>query len=163
MDTGMVFAIIFTVIIIGFVLAIGIGQIQDFFCLGSNAQTNKAVMDIESVVEEVYVLARGSSKTYTLSLPADSKICFVAEDPSPHPYLDTTKTWNPDKIILDEVFRNPNSPQYGSNLWIYHCGTPIGEGYKMKYLSPSKSFCAVSGRSIYIENAGAEVDISMPE
>lgn len=161
MNTGMIFAMIFTVIIIGFILAVGFGQIQDFFCLGSNAQANNAILGIESIVEEVFVMAAGSGKTYPLSLPADVKVCFVnTNDPSPVPYTDRTLTWNPDLLILEEMLENPKSPSYKSNLWIYLCGSPLGEGYKMSYLSPSKSFCAKKGTQLYIENKGAFVDIS---
>jgi len=160
----MFFAIIFTVIIIGFVIAVGIGQIQDFFCIGSDAQTNTAVKNVEVLVDEMFILAKGSAKTYKLSLPSESRICFVnITNPDPHPYQDVSKTWNPDKIIIDEILKNPNSPQFGSNLWIYRCDSKVGEGYKMKYLTPSKSFCAVGNDEILIENKGSFVDISIPE
>ena len=162
MDTGMVFAIIFALILVGFVLAFGVGQIQSFFCLGSNAQTNKAVQDIESYVEEVSVLARGSARTYTISLPSDSKICFVNKNnPSVEPGWPRPELyWNPPQIILENFLQNPQSPSYQSNLWIYSCGRELGEGYKISFLSPTKSFCAGSGQKVYIENKGLSVDIS---
>jgi hypothetical protein len=157
---GMLFAMIFTIIIIGFIFAVGFSQIQDFFCLGSNVQTRKAVKDIESIVDEVFVLAAGSAKTYSLSLPSGAKICFVNKDyPGPQPNPDPATNWNPDRLVLENFLENPNSPQYGSNLWIYFCGNPLGEGYKMKYLSPSKSFCAVSGHKLFLENKGSFVNI----
>ena len=161
---GMVFAIIFTVILIGFILAVGMNQIRDFFCIGSNAQTNKAVKDLESLIGEVFLLAKGSSKTYLLNMPSDAKLCFINEtNPGPHPYTDPTKTWNPDKLVLDNILLDPNSNYFGSNLWIYRCGTPLGEGYKIKYLSPSKSFCSIRGHKLFLENKGAWVDISILE
>lgn len=164
MDTGMVFAIIFTLIVVGFILAVGVGQIQSFFCLGSNAQTNKAVNDIETLTEELFVLAKGSSKNYPISLPADAKVCFInITNPSAHPYTDSSKTWNPSRIILESVLRNPSSSSYGSNVWIYRCGDAVGSGYKMDYLSPSKSFCATGGDKLYLENRGKSVDISFLE
>ncbi|MBI4021125.1 MAG: hypothetical protein HY369_02695 [Candidatus Aenigmarchaeota archaeon] len=160
MDTGLVFAIIFTIIVVGVVVALGMGQIQSFFCVGSNAQTNKAVADIEDIVDEVFVLAKGSAKTYRLALPSDGKVCFVnSTSPGVQPYTDTTQTWNPDPLILEHVFQNPASPGYGSNVWIHYCDRPLGEGYQMKFLAPSKSFCAVSGRTVTIENKGKTVDI----
>lgn len=160
----MVFAIIFAIIVIGFIFALGFKQIEGFFCLGSNAQTSKAVKDIEAVVDEVFVLAQGSSKTYPLSLPSDTKICFVEKDnPGPNPDRDPEMTWDPDPLIIEEFLQNPRSPHYRSNLWIYFCGQPLGEGYKMAYLSPSKSFCAVGGHKLFIENKGASVDISTLE
>lgn len=160
----MVFAIIFTIIVIGFIFAVGFNQIQQFFCLGSNAQANKAVQDIESLVDEVFILAKGSGKTYPLSLPSDVKVCFVNEtNPGPHPYMDTTKTWNPDPLVLTQFLGNPESSSYQSNGWIYMCGSTLGEGYDFEFLSPSKSFCAPSGTTLFIENKGATVDISFLE
>jgi len=160
-NIGMVFAMIFTVIIIALVLAVGMNQITDFFCLGSNAQANKAVKDIESLVGEVFLLSSGSGKSYPLSLPSDVKVCFINKtNPGPHPYTDTKKTWNPGTLILENFLQNPTSPQYGSNIWIYYCGKELGDGYKMKYLSPSKSFCAPTGSKLYIENTGPSVDIT---
>ncbi|MBL7160864.1 MAG: hypothetical protein ISS93_03385 [Candidatus Aenigmarchaeota archaeon] len=161
MNVGMAFAVIFTLIIIGFVLAVGMEQIQSFFCIGSDAQANKAVKDIEKVVEEVFLLAKGSGKTYHVAIPSGVKICFInRKNPDPHPYTDRSLTWDPDPIILEHFLRNPNSPQYGSNTWIYYCGKELGEGYKIKYLSPSKSFCVTTGRDLYIEQAGSSADIS---
>lgn len=164
MQIGMVFAIIFTLILIGFLFAVGFNQIQSFFCIGSNAQTNKAVKDIEAFVDEVFILAKGSGKSYPLSLPSDAKLCFINKtNPGPHPYQDTTKTWNPDSLIIEQFLQNPDSPDYGSNLWIYRCGSPLGEGYTMRFLSSSKSFCALSGTTLFLENTGATVDISFLE
>lgn len=163
-NVGMVFGIVITIIVIGFVLTMGMGQITEFFCIGSNSQAAKAVKDVESISGEVYLLGKGSSKTHKLSIPSDIKICFVnTEDPSPHPYMDNDLTWNPSKIVLENILLNPNSENYKSNVWIYFCGDPIGEGYKISYVSPSKSFCVSSGRELYIENKASFVDISIIE
>ncbi len=157
----MVFAMIFTIIMIGAILALGMGQIQDFFCFGSNAQTNKAINDVESLAEEVFLLSKGSSKTYELPIPADTKLCFLNPE-SPEkvvPYTDTSMTWNPDRIV-QELLTDPLSPYRGSNLWIRYCGSTAGEGYTIEYLRPSKSFCAVQGVTLFFENSGPSVDIS---
>lgn len=160
MNVGMIFAIIFTIVIIGAILALGLTQLQDFFCLGSTAQTNKAVNDVETLVDEVFILAKGSGKSFEMALPQDSTICFVNPDnPAPHPYLDTTLTWNPDQVVLEGILNDPSSTQYGSNLWVYSCGNALGEGLKMDHVIPSKSFCAPSGTTIFIENVGGSVDI----
>lgn len=157
----MVFAIVFTLIIIGMIFALGFTQIQDFFCLGANAQATKAVTDLESLVEEVYVLAEGSGKNYPLALPSGVKVCFVNEqNPDPRPWPDPGRTWNPDRLILEEFLKNPASPSYRSNTWIYFCGKPLGEGYKIPSLSPSESFCAQGGDKLFLENKGTFVDVS---
>lgn len=157
----MAFAIVFTLFVIGFLLVIGFNQIQDFFCVGSTAQTFKAVQDVEDLTEEVYILSKGSGKTYPLNLPGGSKLCFLnTTDPRPHPYTNPERTWNPDPVILRNILQNPNSPQYGSNLWIYSCGNSLGEGAKLAHVSPSKSFCASGGDVLFLENKGRSVDIS---
>lgn len=158
----MAFAIIFAIIIVGIIVAVGFTQIQQFFCFGSVAQTDKAVKDIESLADEVFVLSEGSSKTYLLALPSDSKLCFINRThPDVTPYLDPGKTWNPDPLVISQMLRNPSSPSYQAPLWIYRCGDSFGQGYKMRYLSPSRSFCSRHGDQLVLENKGRTVDISI--
>lgn len=162
MQVGMVFAMIITIVIIGLVLVFGFQQIQSFFCLGSIAQTNKMVADVEALTEELFVLSKGSAKTYRVSLPADGTVCFINEThPGPHPYEDTRLTWNPDRLILEQFLQNPDSASYGSNVWIHRCGDALGQGHSIDFLSPSKSFCAPSGEELFLENKGSSVDISV--
>ena len=78
MQVGMVFALIFTIILIGFVLIVGIPQLGAFASVGSHAQVIKMIHDIDERVESVYYNAGyGSSETITLSLPSGSRICFI--------------------------------------------------------------------------------------
>ncbi|MBI4182223.1 MAG: hypothetical protein HY520_04625 [Candidatus Aenigmarchaeota archaeon] len=164
MDPGMAIAIIFTLIVIGVIIVFGFGQIGGLFCTGANAQLFKAVQDLEDTVEEVHVLARGSAKTYRVAVPSDTSLCFVNQtNPAPHPYTNPAYTWNPDPLVIDEFLQNPASPAYQAPVWMTPCGSVLGEGYQMKYLSPSRSFCAPGGTTLLIENVGRTVDISGPQ
>ena len=158
----MIFAIIFTIIIMGSILALGFTQIQGFLCIGSNAQTVKSFQDITALTNEVFLLSTGSVKTYRLGISGDATMCFINEDdPSPHPYENARRTWNPNPLVLENFLLDPISQYFGSNVWIYSCDNrEIGEGHEIQFLSPSQSFCARGGDTLFIENKGASVDIS---
>jgi len=156
MNVGLVFGMIFTVIIIGFVIAYGTGMIGDIFCLTGSAETHKALIDIESMAEEVYNYGFGSSRVYSLALPSGSKICFVdTDDPSTQVYPIRAYNWVPteaQEIIISNLSRN---------IWYKDCN---GADYTtIERLQPAdlKSFCAPGGTELYFENAGSIVEISV--
>jgi hypothetical protein len=163
-NVGMVFAMIFVLIIIGFILAVGLDQILVLFDVGGQAQMTKAVKDLEKITEEVYLYSEGSSKTYMLSIPSSSRLCFVnKEDPGPQTYTEPERTWFPDKMVLEQFLKNPESQYYGSNIWMYKQGDEFGEGYEISHLSPAKSFCTRGGTKLFLVNKGYSVDISYIE
>jgi hypothetical protein len=169
-NVGMVFVIIFTVITIAFLLAFGIGQIGSVFNMGGRAQVQKAVDDLKKNVFEIYEMAEGSSKEYRLQIPKSSKVCFVnPEKPEKKLYPGSLswKNWNPKSIVIKSMIKNPNDPNYLSNIWIYYDADSTGEGYKIEHLYPKPeadgngNFCAVTGVILYIENKGTYVEVSV--
>ncbi len=149
MNVGMVFMVIFTIVVIGLVLVFGMGQIINIFCLANEAQTIKAIKDLENEVDNLYILAEGASKQFDLGIPSDAEFCFV--NPS-NPEANILKGWDPDPVIVSLITEN------GYNLWYTHC---TGQnGYKIPYLSPKDNFCVKSGVIFYMENKGIYVDIT---
>ena len=69
MQVGAVFGLIFALIVMGFVLMLGTGQITEIFCLSSVGQTSKAVKNLETVVDQVYASSEGSSDTLRIRGP----------------------------------------------------------------------------------------------
>jgi len=170
-SVGMIFTLIIALIMIGAILVFGLPQISAIFGLGGQAQLQKAVKDLEYIVEEVYNLAEYSSRTFKLNIPSGAKICFVDPDnPGPTFYVETKKWmwWNPDRLVIEHMINNPNSPYYRSTVWIYSKEGEIGEGYNIPALRPACiypdqpcNFCVTRGKELYLENRGLTVEVSL--
>jgi len=155
MDVGLVFGIIFAIILIGAVFVYGFDLIKGFFCTGSDAQTLKAVKDLEVSVKDLYALSEGSTLPFKLHLPGDAKICFInPDDLSPN----IPKGWNPDSTLM-ELLNTSGTSFYRSNLWIEKCSEKIG--YKIPHLLPAYNFCATQGDELFLENKGYWVEVSL--
>jgi hypothetical protein len=154
MNVTMVFGIILAIIIVGFMLAVGGSQIRSIFCVSADAQVQKAIVDLEAMVEDVYWnTGEGSSRLFEVRLPGDSKLCFVdPSDPGPQIYgTYTWRNWNPDSI-LSELIKGR-----GYNMWFFQCGGE--QGRTVKYLKVERNFCIIGGKRLYLENEGDSVSI----
>jgi hypothetical protein len=157
MNVGVVFGMIFTVIVVLFLLVFGLGQLTDFFCLSSDAQVQKAIRDVENRVEQVYNLAEGSSMTLDLNLPSDLKFCFIDPlNPGPQDYSPQTwKNWYPDDVYITLIQDN--------NYTLWYTGCSGQNGYRIKNLKPknNESFCIKPGVELYLVNKGQYVEIDV--
>ena len=177
-SVGMIFTLIIALIMIGAIFAFGLPQISSIFGLGGQAQLQKAVKDLEYTVGEVYNLASYSSRTFKVSIPSGTRLCFIDPvDPGARVYSTQNKWmwWDPDQFVIDQMINNPNSPYYQSSLWIYSSDEEIGEGYDIPALRPAEcnppgisqqqrqpcSFCVVGGEELYLENKGLWVEASL--
>jgi hypothetical protein len=162
MDVGLLFAMIFAIVFIGLLLVFGYNQITNMFCFNGVAQVDKAVKDLENEIANMYNLAQGSAKPFDPRIPAGSSICLLnTTDLSP------SGTWlpNPDQA---EIIRNRIAIDK-ANVWInYNCGDnkPTYTIAHVRAVNPAGysgtgSFCAQSGDTIYIENAGDYVAASL--
>jgi len=151
----MVFGIITAILVMIFVIMFGSGQIGNMFCAGSVAQTNKAVMNLEEIIDDIYSAGMGSSDVYTMRLPDGVKVCFInTDDPRPNIALN----WKPnpnDYSVIEQSIR-----LQGFNMWIeYNCGPDSEPGHKARYMISPQSFCTESGDTVYIENKGMTVEV----
>ena len=126
MNVGMVFAVIFAVVVVGLVLVFGMEQIINIFCFGSDAQAMSAIKNLENEVDNLYVLAEGASKRYDLGIPADAEFCFI--DPSKADQANILKGWEPDPVFVSLIREN------SYNIWYTSCSGK--NGYKVPYLLP---------------------------
>ena len=135
MDVGLVFGIIFAVIVIGALFVYGFDLIGGFFCTGNDAQTLKAVKNLETSVKDIYTLSEGSTTPFKLYLPGDSRICFInPDDPNPN----RARGWDPDSTLI-ELLTTPRTSFYKSNLWIEKCSEKIL--YKFPCFFNTKGIC----------------------
>lgn len=155
MEISMVFGIIFAIIVICLILVFGMDQVVNMFCVTNTAQTQKAVKDLENLVNNVYQLGEGSSMPFSVKIPRNTKLCFLNySNPAP------MNNWAPDPELYQSIGYEISQKRY--NMWIlYDCG--LGEpGYKVKYLSIHENFCVGTGTELYLENKGQYVAIERP-
>lgn len=155
MDTGLVFGIIFAIIIMALLLVFGMEQIVNIFCVGNIAQADKSVKDLENTVENVYNLAEGSAMPFRVAIPKNSKLCLINyNDPAP------MNSWNPDPDLYNSIKYSIENRRY--NVWIrYGCGTEE-IGYRINYLELTENFCVSGNTELYVENKGYHVAIERP-
>lgn len=155
----MVFALIFAVIMIGLIFVFALPQIRNLISVGGQAQMNKMIKDIEKEVDELYWNAGyGSTEVIEITLPSDSRICFVDPENADQSgiYGEKWRTWTADKAIA-ALIKNE-----GYNVW-YFLGDDQN-GYKVNHLVVSgKNFCTISGTELYMENTGQQVSVSLME
>lgn len=152
MQVGAVFGLILALIVMGFVLFVGSGQITNMICMGNIGQTNNAMNNLESIADDIQASGEGSSNTFKLRIPSGASICFI--DPT-DPSRNIANNWMPDPDIWPII--KSKIETHGYNVWIeYNCGTPES-GYTMEYIVNHKSgqagnFCADSGDTLLLTN-----------
>ena len=152
MNVGMVFAMIFAIIVIMLFFIYGFDAIQNFTCVGNEAKVSKSLNDLKSVVDDLYLQAEGSSNEFRLNLPADAEFCFV--NPA-SPERNPTGGWTEDDVIINYI-RNEYANGVGYTLYYAHCSGK--DFYELKRIQPASNFCIQSGR-LYLENQGFYVSV----
>jgi hypothetical protein len=155
MNTGVVFTLIVAVIVIGILLVFGTGQMASMFCLSSDAQAGKVITELESEVDRMFDLAKGSSHSFMLNLPGDAEFCFVnSADPASVGWQPEWMNWQSDPVYAAVISEN------SYNLWYTHCSGQ--SGHRIPGLGVTDSFCAPPGTEIELRNEGTYVSASIP-
>ena len=146
MNIGMVFIIIFSIVVIMMFFIFGFDSLQGMMCLGNEATTTKAIKDLESMVIDTSLQGESSSNIFKLRISEDSRFCFI----DPENADVKTITWNADRIAIGHIREN------NFNLWYDHCtGT---SGFTFDKLKSVENFC-VKSADLYLENKGFFVSI----
>lgn len=154
MGVGMVFGIIFAIVVMIMLIVFGADIISTIFGMGSDAQLVKTIKNMQTVVDDLYYLPSGSGDYFTLNIPRDTKLCFVnTTHPEPVYYADPKKTWDPD-IVFQRIIK-----EEGYNIWYETSSGKSGGEIRRLSIAEGKSFCAVPGMEIYLQNVGGRVTI----
>jgi hypothetical protein len=154
MSVGMIFGIIFAILVMGMLLIFGSDVITSIFCMGSDAQTQKVIGNLQDFVDELYTLPSGSGDYFTLNLPGDSKMCFVnSSHPEPVTYPEQFKNWKPNTIIQSII------KEEGYNIWYQQCSGLSGGKIDHLHIAEGGNFCTKSGMKLYLQNVGRWVTI----
>ena len=150
MNVGMLFGIIFAIVVIGFVLFLGSDQIASFLGVSQEAAFLQQMNDFGDEVSNVYSLAMGSIKSYSFKVPSSiEKMCFVnPDDPSASP----EGNWEPDDPLIRSVRNN------GYNIVAFVKGKGF-QGDTIENMIPEENFCISSATKILIENEGRYVSV----
>lgn len=153
MSVGMIFGMIFAIIVMSMLIAFGADILGILFGMGSDAQLMKSIKNMETVVDDLYHYP-GNTEYFTLNIPKDAKLCFVnTSNPEPVYYPDPKKTWDPD-IVYQRIIR-----EEGYNIWYETSSGKSGGEIKRLSIAEGKSFCAVPGMELYLQNVGGKVTI----
>jgi len=154
MEVGAVFGMIFAIIVMGFIIYFGSGQIINIICMGNIGQTSKAIRNLEVLVDDIQASGEGSSDTYRMSIPTNARVCFI--DPAdPRPSI--TGGWLPDPDEYPVIEKKIQTGGY--NTWIdYKCGD-ADPAHRMNYIVVDSNFCVGAGDTVLLTNIGIEVRI----
>ncbi|MBI2675953.1 MAG: hypothetical protein HYX24_05815 [Candidatus Aenigmarchaeota archaeon] len=172
MNVHLVFGLVFAAIVLFLILFFGMQQIKGLFCFGQEAKLSKAVDDITRLSYETYQLAEGSSRLYRVDISRSDRICFVSPSkPYPRDWPKDEFDWKPESIVYEKMISDMSSQYYQSNMWVYSgCKGGVGQGYKAVSVVPkarfggdSGNFCSSGGHTLFFENRGTEVEVSVKE
>ncbi len=152
MNVGMIFAIIFTVIVIVFLLTGGMKMITDLLGLGEEAQIKAQIDTLRNVVaSEVYWLPIEGSKPFEFSLtPGTDRVCFFNYlDPGANP----EKGWEGNNVIEYQARM--------MNYTVYYFFKDGNEnGYAIEKAMVTESFCTKSPMDLMLISRGRHVEIA---
>lgn len=159
MQAGLVFGLIFALILMAFIFVFAADQITLMLCTGSNAQVTKNVLEFEKVARDVLAATESSTDVFDVKIPEYSKICFVNHS---NPSTNQAGDWwiDPETLIDVEIM------QSNYTVWVEsNCGT-FGQGKRIPYIEaaysgggPNKNFCAGPGDRLLLTSKGYSVGI----
>lgn len=155
MNVGLVFGIIFAIIVMGFTLFFGFKYINEVMSLSCESQMGQQVTNLENGVESTLALSMDSVQKLKIIIPACiEKMCFVDPD---YPELESAEGgWAPDGFLTDFISR------YKYNVVIIKSSGQI-DGYEIDKFKPYINFCLTSTKTANLRNTGTIVEITLPE
>ena len=152
MNIGMVFGIIFAIIVVGFVFAFAVPLMMDTGCNQEQLQLASALNDLDSKISAFYLHSEGSMTDHTLNIPGNVKICFINPD-----YPDNPS----ENLVFDPAVKTIISDSGKRfNVWYTYCDGENGEKIDYLFIEPGQGFCIQGTDKIWLENKGNLVKVS---
>ena len=150
MEVGLVFGIIFTAIIIGFLLFFGFKYINEMFGVNCEAVLGDQIIKLRDRVGDTFQLSMGATQEFTLIVPnCIEKICFVNPgDPSSY------GNWETNNVINNMILA------YGYNMIVFNEDKTFN-GHKIDHLTTEYNFCVSSKKNLLLKNDGSFVVIEL--
>ena len=144
----MIFGIIFTIIVMGAIIAFGWPEIAKVIGLGEESKVLKDIDNLNKKIDSLYRLAEGSEDHFKLSFSTDYKLCFFnSSNPASRYYSQRSMIWNPGTTTKYLI----NSSHY--NIWYYNGqDESAGQGKRIPYLDmpTENNFCTPGGTTLYL-------------
>ena len=153
MNVGLVFGIIFAVIVIGFILFFGIKYMGEMSETACKSQAGQQISNLEKAVKSTLALSQGSSQELRVILPnCYEKMCFVDTE---HPESYPEGGWEPDERTKMMTY------QEKKNVFLFKPNGVV-EGWRIEKLKPHINFCMSSTKKVILRNTGSLVEIALP-
>ena len=152
MNIGMIFGIIFAIIVIFFVTAFALPMILETGCAQEQLQVSDALNDLENTIGNFYLLSQGSASFYEFNAPPNVKTCFVYYN---NPATNVGGGWTEPEIVRKTIIQEN---EY--NVWFSYCEGEDGRHIEHLSVEDGKSFCITGSGRLYLENMGNHVKIS---
>lgn len=151
MNVGLVFGIIFTAIVIGFLLFFGFKYINEMFTVNCDAILGDQIIKFRDQVGKTFRLSLGASQEFTLIVPSCvEKICFVDPE-SPDSY----GNWETNNILTRMILQNKYS------MIVFNKDRTF-RGYEVDHLKAEYNFCVSSKQKLLLKNDGSFVAVKLP-
>jgi len=151
MNVGLVFGIIFTAIIIGFLLFFGFKYINEMFGVNCEAILGDQIIKLREQVGKTFQLSLGATQEFALTIPSCvEKICFVDPD---HP--GSYGNWETNNVLTRMILQN----RY--NMIVFNKDQTFN-GYVTDHLKTEDNFCVSSKQTLLLKNDGSFVIIKLP-
>ena len=147
MNVGLIFGVVFTLILIGFVLIFGGQGIMNLMNISGETKIYSDISTLEKEVSNLYSMSENSAKTITVHAENDVKVCFVDPDRA-----DITENgWVADGKY-DFIAQH-------SRYNVFIIKKDGFDGKTIKHLKPRHNFCIISRKTLTVINKGRYVDI----
>jgi hypothetical protein len=150
MEVSMIFAMIFALVAIVFLLAGGMEQVMTVLNFGGDSAMKNQINSMAKIAEKVFWSSRGSSDDLSFKLTSSfDKACFLNYiDPRPNERMG----WSGDSFV-QSVVKSENK-----TLVVFKKDKTY-EVYELKGVMADKSFCILKTYNLVLENAGDHVNV----
>ncbi len=155
MNVGLIFGIIFAIIVMGMLIVFGMQNIGSVIEVSCESHIGQEMINIEKAVDKVRTFSQGSSIELIVLVPSCvERVCFV--DPQ-HPEIENKKGgWMTNDFISDLVSSN------GHNVVLLKDDGSY-DGYTVSKLRPVENFCITTKEKTVLRNMGSRIEISLSD
>ena len=155
MNVGLIFGIIFAIIVMGLLVVFGMRYFGEVMEVSCESHIGQEIINIEKAVDKVRTVSQGSAIELIVLVPSCvERVCFV--DPE-HPEIENKKGgWTTNDFISDLVSSN------GHNVVLLKDDGSY-DGYTVNKLRPLVNFCITSKEKTTVRNMGSSIEISLSD
>ncbi len=149
MNVGLVFGIIFAIIVMGFLLFFGYSRIIEILELNEDVLIKKQMTDLEKTADRVFEMSMGTTQDFDFKFyKTINNVCFI--DPE-NPDSNQAMGWELDDYLKKLI----DDGKYNMIIFI----NDMPDGNNITHVLPLENFCIDKPGKLWLENKGTYVDI----